>query len=212
MPPPAPALPDYRLHYMFPFQTIGIDYAGPVYVRDIYSSCDELFKYYFPLITCAATRAVDIELTSNFSSNSLTLALRRCFARRETPSQTISDNMKTFKAAEIRDFIRFNRIRWEFFLERSPWWWGFYERLVGVMKNCLKKVVRKAKLNFEELNTVIEIEKCVDSRPLTYLSEEHENTVINPNLLIYGRDIERNESVQHEFNELGGDDMRKRQA
>ena len=89
---------------------------------------------------------------------------------------------------------------------------GFYERLVGVTKNCLKKVVGKAKLNFEELNTVIaEIEKCVNSRPLTYLSEEHEGTIITPNHLVYGRSIDRNDTVQHEFNELSGDDMRKRQ-
>ena len=74
MPPPTPVLPDYRLHCAFPFQTIGTGYAGPVYVRDIYSSCDEL--RYFLLITCAATRAMSIELTSDFSSNSLILALR----------------------------------------------------------------------------------------------------------------------------------------
>ena len=68
-------------------------------------------------------------------------------------------------------------------------------------------------MNFEELNTVIvEIEKCVNSRPLTYLSEEHEDTAITPNHLIYGRDIDRNESVHHEFNEVSGDNMRKRQA
>ena len=115
-----------------------------------------------------------IELTSDVSSNSLILALRRCFIRRRTPSQIISDNFKTFKAVAIRNFIRFNRIQWEFILERSPWWGGFYERLVGVMKNCLKKVVGKAKLNFEEPNTVIiEIKKCVNSRPITHLSEEH---------------------------------------
>ena len=35
MPPRAPKLPDYRLHCMFPVQTIGIDYAGPVYVRNV---------------------------------------------------------------------------------------------------------------------------------------------------------------------------------
>ena len=84
---------------------------------------------------------------------------------------------------------------------------------MGVLKNCLKKVVGKAKLNFEELNTVIsEIEKCVNSRPLTYLSEEHEDTIITTNHLIYGRDIDRNKSVQHDFHELSGNDMRKRQA
>ena len=66
-----------------------------------------------------------IELTSDVSSNSLILALRRCFSRRRTPSQIISDNFKTFKAVEIRNFIRFNRIQWEFILKRSPWWgWG----------------------------------------------------------------------------------------
>ena len=86
MPPPTPALPDYRLHCMFPLQTIGIDYAGPVYVRDVYSHYDKLFKCYFLLITCAATRAVHIELASDFSSNSLILALRRCFACQGTPS------------------------------------------------------------------------------------------------------------------------------
>ena len=52
----------------------------------------------------------------------------------------------------------------------------------------------------------------VYSRPLTYLSEKHEDIVITPNHLIYARNIDRNESVQHEFNELSGDDMRKRQA
>ena len=40
---------------------------------------------------------------------------------------------------------------------------GNYERLVGVIKICLKKVVSKAKLNFEEVNTVIvNIEKMTD--------------------------------------------------
>ena len=61
-----------------------------------------------------------IELTSDFSSNSLILALRQCFARRGTPSQIISDNFKTFKAVEIHDFIRFNRIQRQFILERFP--------------------------------------------------------------------------------------------
>ena len=75
------------------------------------------------MITCAATQAVHTELTSDFSSNSLILALRQCLARQGTPSHIISDNSKTFKAVEICDFIRFN-IQWEFILERSPWMGG----------------------------------------------------------------------------------------
>ena len=60
----------------------------------------------------------------------------------------ISDNFKIFKTVEIRDFIQFNRIQWSLF-SKSPVVWGFYERLVGVIKKCLKKVVVKAKLEVE---------------------------------------------------------------
>ena len=110
-PPPTPALPDYRLHCIFPFQIIGIDYGGPVYVRDVYSRCDELFKYYFLSITCAATRALHIKLTSDFSSNSLILALHQCFARRGTPTQIISDNFKTLEVEKyviLHDLIEYS--------------------------------------------------------------------------------------------------------
>ena len=44
------------------------------------------------------------------------------------------------------------------------------------------------------------------------LSEEHKDTVITPNRFIYGRDIDESESVQQEFHELTGNDMKKRQA
>ena len=63
---------------------------------------------------------------------------------------------------------------------------------MGVIKHCLKKVVGKVTLNFEEFNTVIaEIEKCINSRLLTYLSEEHEDIVLIPNHLIYGRNVDK---------------------
>ena len=41
---------------------------------------------------------------------------------------------------------------------------------------------------------------------------EHEDTVITLNHLIYGRDIDRNDTVQQDFNELSVDDMKKRKA
>ena len=60
------------------------------------------------------------------------------------------------------------------------------------------------------LNTVIvKIEKCLNSQPLMYLTEKHEDMVITPNHLVHGRDIDRNDTVQHKFNELS---VRKRQA
>ena len=115
--------------------------------------------------------------------------------RRGTPCQIISGNLKTFRAVEIgeiRDFKRFVRIQTVrvYFRKATSGGGESCEQLGAVIKNCLKKVVGKAKLSFEELNTVIvEIEKCVNSRPSTYLSEKHEDTVITPNH--HGRDIDK---------------------
>ena len=56
-------------------------------------------------------------------------------------------------------------------MEGAPWCGGFFERLVKSVKRCLKKVVRNARLTYEELLTVlIEVEGVLYSRPLTYMS------------------------------------------
>ena len=68
-----------------------------------------------------------------------------------------------------QNFLANNGIRWKFIAERAPWWGGFYERLIGMTKRCLKKTIGKASLNMIELNTIlIEVEAALNSRPLTY--------------------------------------------
>jgi len=58
-------------------------------------------------------------------------------------------------------------------LERSPWWGGHFERLVGLVKSCLKKVIGNASLLIDELDTVLlEVEVVLNSRPLTYIYDE----------------------------------------
>ena len=45
--------------------------------------------------------------------------------------------------------------------EKWPWWGGFYERLVVIVKNSLKKVIGKALCNYEQLTTYLcEIERA----------------------------------------------------
>ena len=39
--PPPPDLPEYRLCYEFAFTNIGIDYAGPLYVKEIYDASED---------------------------------------------------------------------------------------------------------------------------------------------------------------------------
>ena len=133
-----------------------------------------MVKGYFLIITCCCTRAVHIESTPDLSVKSFLLAFRRFILRCGIPENIISDNFKTFKAVEVQNFMRYLRIKWNFILEKSPWWDGFYERMVRSIKNTLNKVVGISSLDYEQLNTVlVEIENVINSRPLTYMNDEN---------------------------------------
>ena len=109
------------------------------------------------------------------------------------PALVVLDNAKTFKASakflrklysdpQVRNYFDTSRIRWRFNLDRSPWWGGFFERLVGSVKR-----LGNAKLNFDELLTVLlEIESTLNSHPLTYEYNEIGGEMLTPSHLIFG--------------------------
>jgi len=94
-------------------------------------------------------------LTPDQSVNSLLLALTRFMSRRGRPRLFISDNFSSSKSDVIYDFMTSNHIDWQYILEKAPWWGGFYERCVKIVKDCFKKVVGTARLDFDELRTVL---------------------------------------------------------
>ena len=160
------------------------------------------------LFTCGFTRAVSIELTKDLGNESLILALRRFLLKRGKAELIVSNNFKTFQSEDVKVFLRDNYIQWKFILESSPWWRGFHERLVRIMKPCLKKIMGTALLTFEELRTVIyEIECTLNSRPLTYVDEDFDNNILTSNHLIYERNINKKC-----FNDSSSEDMNKTDA
>ena len=64
----------------------------------------------------------------------------------------------------------------------------FFERMVQLMKRCLRKLVGRAKLSYDELYTsVTEVEAILNSRPLTYVSASDLDEPLTPSHLIMGK-------------------------
>ena len=178
-----------RLSNELAFSMIGVDYAGPMYVKDIYSSSKDMHKVYISLYTCASSRAVHLDLVPNMSSEAFVRSLERFIGRPGIPSLIISDNRKTFKGPEIRNLIASKNIKWRYIVEKSPGWGGFYERMVRSVKRCLKKVLRYARLSYEELLTyLIRVEGVLNSRPLTYVYPDQDEP-LTPSHFVLGKRI-----------------------
>ena len=167
--PSSPDLPDFRVNYSgHAFQATGLDFACSLFIKE--SSKKE--KTYVLLLTCATSRAILLELVPDMSIGGFLRGFKRFLARRGTPDVVIHDNFKTFKATAVKRFMLLQGIKQNFILPLSPWWGGFYERLVRSVKTCLKKTLGKSFLTFEELQIVLcEIESSINNRPLAYVSK-----------------------------------------
>ena len=89
------------------------------------------------------TRDVVLELvqfTINASSKNFVYSCRKFIARRGCPRELLSDNRTVFTSQETRKFAS-NQNSWKFSLTNAPWYGSFWERLVSVVKCCLKKTV-----------------------------------------------------------------------
>ncbi|UYV71729.1 hypothetical protein LAZ67_9000140, partial [Cordylochernes scorpioides] len=88
-------------------------------------------------------------------------------------------------------------ITWKFIPPGAPWWGGWWERLIGMMKQLLFRILGQTSLGYEELSTVMcDVESLMNTRPLTYLTEESEDLApLTPSLFL------------HEVREVGVPDL-----
>ena len=68
--PHSPPLPEFRLSDEFAFSRVGVDFAGHMYVRDIFAKVGGMNKVYIALFTCATSRAVHLELVPSLTAES----------------------------------------------------------------------------------------------------------------------------------------------
>ncbi|GBL91789.1 hypothetical protein AVEN_71422-1 [Araneus ventricosus] len=185
---PTPLPPD-RVSDCAVFEIVGIDLAGPLFLKN-----GE--KVWIAVFTCAFYRAIHLELVRSLSSNSFYLAMRRFIARRGRPKTIYSDNGKNFKGScnelskldwnQIQREANLKRMSWKLNPPTASWRGGWWERLVRVIKELLRRTLGNSVFSFEELETVIcGCESVINSRPLTYISKESRELVpLTPSMFL----------------------------
>ena len=192
------------------FERVGVDYAGPMYLKLGHVRKPTMVKAYVCVFVSLSVKAVHLELVSDLTSTAFIACLRRFIGRRGKPSHFWSDNGSNFIGAsrelselvqflrqqqtpgDISDFCSSQGIEWSFIPERAPHFGGLWESAVRSMKTHLKRIVGNSKLSFEEFCTVLaQIESCLNSRPLVALpSDEDAIEALTPGHLLIGRPLE----------------------
>ena len=209
---PDSTLPVFRTKLTNPFSVTGVDFTGPVNYKINKSTTS---KAYIALFTCTSTRAVHLKLCHDLSAQEFQRALKEFVARRGCPQIIVSDNGKTFVATgkwlsklRLANYLGALEIKWKFNLARAPWWGGFFERLIGIMKRSLSKVIGQSLLTFQELEEVLlDVEMTMNNRPLMYQGEEFEKPVLTPNTLLRGEAIP---ILEEDLENVGEEDVSKR--
>jgi hypothetical protein len=134
--PVTPALPIRRVIEAEPFQFVGVDYTGHLYVREPNSKAT--VKCYIALFTCLCTRAVHLEVASDASAEAFARVYRRFVAHQTAPQIIYNDrgsNFLGFKpmlkeikgSPAVEAEMSLNRTTWEFIPAKAPWFGGFWE-------------------------------------------------------------------------------------
>jgi len=169
-----------------PFTVTGVDFAGPLYCADFPKK-----KLYICLFTCAVTRALHVELMDSLSLADFMMAFRRFASRRSLPLKMYSDNGAQLKGADalLKRYFGPLAPEWKFIVPLSPWWGGWWERLVRSVKSGLRKSLGRRCLTRSELETVLlEVEACINSRPLTFVSDDIDGTQpLTPSHFLIGK-------------------------
>ncbi|UYV83599.1 hypothetical protein LAZ67_23001603 [Cordylochernes scorpioides] len=194
------SLPEDRVRDAAVFEIVGVDLTGHLILKN-------KKKAWIVIFTCAVYRGVHLELVTSLSMEAFLQAFRRFIARRGRPLIVYSDNGTNFKgmanALKKIDFSRLKcdptlkNITWKFIPPGAPWWGGWWERLIGMMKQLLFRILGQTSLGYEELSTAMcDVESLMNTRPLTYLTEESEDLApLTPSLFL------------HEVREVGVPDL-----
>lgn len=201
------SLPANRINISRPFTHTGIGFAGPFELRTSSGRGHKTTKGYLCIFVCYATKAVHLEAVSNLTSTAFIAALRRFSGRRGQIKHIYSDNGTNFVGAnkilnimnkrekqqyndEIIQALTSNGIQWNFNPPSAPHFDGIWEAGVKSAKTHLYKLGKNSS-TYEEFSTLlIQIEACMNSRPLCPMNDDPNNLeILTPGHFLIGSSL-----------------------
>ncbi|KAK3715636.1 hypothetical protein QZH41_008075 [Actinostola sp. cb2023] len=179
-----------------PFTYVGVDYFGPLEVKQGRAHV----KRYGCLFTCLTTRAVHVEIAHSLDTDSMINALRRFISIRGYPEEIRSDRGTNFTKADkelkealnewnqtkISSFCMQKEIQWIFNPPSPSHMGGVWERMIRSVRQVLKSLLKEQLVCDEVLSTVMaEVVNILNSRPLTRNSDSPlDDEPLTPNHLL----------------------------
>ncbi|XP_065081797.1 uncharacterized protein LOC135704260 [Ochlerotatus camptorhynchus] len=94
-------LRSYRVNEEPVFAQVGVDYAGPIFVKQTARKATPV-KSYICIFVCMVTKAIHLEAVENLSTEAFLAAFQRFVSRKGTPHTVYSDNDRSYPEETIR--------------------------------------------------------------------------------------------------------------
>ena len=198
-------LPIFRTENVQIWTHVGTDVLGPFYVKS--DDGESTIKTFAILWTDLISRGIFVDLLKSADTLSVLQSMRKLTSMYGRAKMYYSDNASYYTKAsnELKHFFKsidWNQLKkqaqkfdgqWLFSTPASPFRNSTSERLVLTIKQALSKIVKRALLNFTELQIcLLEISSYINNRPIGFVSSDPDDDIqaISPSLLTIGREIE----------------------
>ncbi|CAI6354007.1 unnamed protein product [Macrosiphum euphorbiae] len=196
-------LPRSRVTECRPFSRVGIDYAGPLLMKEHRLRKARQYKVYVAVFVCFVVKAVHLEVVSDLSTDAFIAALNRFVSRRGLPVNIYSDCGTNFvgAAAQLKELVNHpdNQGRlsatiqsvWHFNPPGAPHFGGLWEAAVKSAKSLLVRIMGEHTFTLEEFNTMLcRVEAILNSRPLVPSSTDpNEVDYLSPGHFLIGQPL-----------------------